>query len=63
MTYEAPILATPAAFTDGVGDIAQDLLQLPVGQFCTVLADPPWQFTNKTGKIAPEHRRLSATKA
>lgn len=28
-------------------------------QFATVLADPPWQFTNKTGKVAPEHRRLS----
>ena len=28
-------------------------------QFATVLADPPWQFTNKTGKVAPEHRRLA----
>lgn len=28
-------------------------------QFSTVLADPPWQFTNKTGKVAPEHKRLS----
>src|SRR6516162_6116679 len=28
-------------------------------RFRTVLADPPWQFTNKTGKVAPEHRRLS----
>ena len=28
-------------------------------RFGTILADPPWQFTNKTGKIAPEHRRLS----
>jgi N6-adenosine-specific RNA methylase IME4 len=27
--------------------------------FATVLADPPWRFSNKTGKIAPEHRRLS----
>ena len=27
--------------------------------FATILADPPWQFTNKTGKVAPEHRRLS----
>lgn len=27
--------------------------------FQTVLADPPWQFTNRTGKVAPEHRRLS----
>lgn len=25
----------------------------------TVLADPPWQFTNRTGKMAPEHKRLS----
>ena len=28
-------------------------------RFATILADPPWQFTNKTGKVAPEHRRLS----
>lgn len=27
--------------------------------FSTVLADPPWQFINRTGKVAPEHRRLS----
>lgn len=26
--------------------------------FATVLADPPWRFTNRTGKVAPEHRRL-----
>ena len=24
----------------------------------TILADPPWQFSNRTGKMAPEHRRL-----
>jgi N6-adenosine-specific RNA methylase IME4 len=28
-------------------------------QFRTILADPPWQFQNRTGKVAPEHRRLS----
>jgi N6-adenosine-specific RNA methylase IME4 len=27
--------------------------------FATVLADPPWRFQNSTGKVAPEHRRLS----
>ncbi len=27
--------------------------------FATILADPPWRFTNRTGKMAPEHRRLS----
>jgi len=29
-----------------------------VGGFATLLADPPWRFTNRTGKVAPEHRRL-----
>lgn len=28
-------------------------------RFSTILADPPWRFTNRTGKVAPEHRRLS----
>jgi N6-adenosine-specific RNA methylase IME4 len=28
-------------------------------RFGTVLADPPWRFANRTGKMAPEHRRLS----
>lgn len=25
----------------------------------TILADPPWRFTNRTGKVAPEHKRLN----
>jgi len=28
-------------------------------KFSTVLADPPWRFQNRTGKVAPEHGRLS----
>jgi N6-adenosine-specific RNA methylase IME4 len=28
-------------------------------RFRTILADPPWQFQNRTGKVAPEHRRLA----
>ncbi len=28
-------------------------------KFNTILADPPWQFQNRTGKVAPEHKRLS----
>jgi N6-adenosine-specific RNA methylase IME4 len=39
--------------------INPDLLDIGKRRFGTILADPPWQFTNKTGKIAPEHRRLS----
>jgi hypothetical protein len=37
----------------------KDLLRATAGErFATVLADPPWQFRNRTGKVAPEHRRL-----
>ena len=28
-------------------------------RFATVMADPPWRFTNRTGKVAPEHKRLA----
>jgi len=39
---------------------ASDLVALPPdNRFSTILADPPWRFQNKTGKIAPEHRRLT----
>ena len=27
--------------------------------FGTVLADPPWRFLNRTGQMAPEHKRLN----
>jgi len=41
-------------------DAAADLLKVTKGRrFGTILADPPWQFQNKTGKVAPEHRRLA----
>ncbi len=37
-----------------------DFLQRVDGKrFATILADPPWQFQNRTGKVAPEHRRLN----
>ena len=28
-------------------------------RYRTIYADPPWQFQNRTGKVAPEHKRLS----
>ncbi len=36
-----------------------DLGALGGESFGTVLADPPWRFQNRTGKVAPEHKRLS----
>ncbi len=41
-------------------DAVHDFLERTAGQkFSTILADPPWQFQNRTGKMAPEHKRLN----
>lgn len=37
---------------------AQDFSQKTTSLFSTILADPPWRFQNRTGKMAPEHQRL-----
>jgi N6-adenosine-specific RNA methylase IME4 len=37
---------------------SDDLIGSVRGKFRTILADPPWRFQNRTGKMAPEHRRL-----
>lgn len=39
----------------------EQLLALAAGgtKYGTILADPPWRFMNRTGKMAPEHKRLS----
>jgi N6-adenosine-specific RNA methylase IME4 len=43
-----------------MSDEAGDLMaSLGSARFATILADPPWQFRNRTGKVAPEHRRLT----
>jgi N6-adenosine-specific RNA methylase IME4 len=41
-------------------DAIEDFVTFLAGRkFGTILADPPWQFQNRTGKVAPEHKRLS----
>ena len=47
--HDQPMLAASSDFISFVG----------ARKFKTVLADPPWQFQNRTGKIAPEHKRLA----
>ena len=47
--HDQPMLAASRDFTSFIG----------ARKFKTVLADPPWQFQNRTGKIAPEHKRLA----
>jgi N6-adenosine-specific RNA methylase IME4 len=38
--------------------MVNDLAELPSDCFRTIYCDPPWRFQNRTGKMAPEHRRL-----
>lgn len=52
-------LAAAVERATGAESAAGDLRQLEGGPFSTILADPPWRFMNRTGKVAPEHRRLS----
>jgi N6-adenosine-specific RNA methylase IME4 len=41
-------------------NVSDDFLRYTANRkFATILADPPWQFENRTGKMAPEHKRLS----
>ncbi len=38
--------------------LPKDLTGSALGTFGTILADPPWRFSNRTGRVAPEYRRL-----
>lgn len=43
-----------------IESVSENFLNFVDGrQFKTILADPPWQFQNRTGKVAPEHKRLN----
>jgi len=43
---------------EAVTTAAQDFARKVPGKYATILADPPWRFQNRTGKMAPEHQRL-----
>lgn len=49
---------TAKVYTFAEPNPSEDLISKVDGQYSTILADPPWQFQNRTGKMAPEHRRL-----
>jgi len=55
MSKTSEMREVPTAFASA----ADELLGLGRGRFATVLADPPWRFQNRTGKMAPEHKRLN----
>lgn len=45
--------------TDQTSAAHDFLREVKTGNYGTILADPPWRFTNRTGKVAPEHKRLN----
>ncbi len=48
------------AVNDLINPVAITFLEhVPNKGYATILADPPWRFLNRTGKVAPEHKRLS----
>jgi N6-adenosine-specific RNA methylase IME4/predicted CoA-binding protein/GNAT superfamily N-acetyltransferase len=65
-TLEPPVLEAPSPARLRVAPLRPEtappvtMPPLPVvdGGHQTILADPPWRFQNRTGKVAPEHRRL-----
>lgn len=53
-------MAFDGALSEVGVNAAADLAGFARGRkFATILADPPWRFQNSTGKVAPEHKRLS----
>ncbi len=53
------MLKTVKSFRPSIGPAGDDLLAtIGDNRYATILADPPWQFQNRTGKVAPEHKRL-----
>lgn len=43
-----------------IGQTIEDFRCFTAGKkYRTIYADPPWQFQNRTGKVAPEHKRLT----
>ena len=46
--------------TDYKSSVAREFIsEIQQNDYKTILADPPWRFLNRTGKMAPEHKRLN----
>lgn len=57
-SYEWKHMLSPEVEARFAEFAARDLLSFNPQHFGTILADPPWRFQNRTGKMAPEHQRL-----
>lgn len=64
LTRRVLLLSSQAAVDTALEEFAPSAKAVPMNlpglssTFGTILADPPWRFDNRTGKVAPEHQRL-----
>jgi len=60
LDLDFPVIPCDTGSEEKVKPTPQLLTEFPglSGTFSTILIDPPWRFLNRTGKVAPEHRRL-----
>src|SRR6202140_2228482 len=60
LDLDFPVIPCDTGSEEKVKPTPQLLTEFPglSGTFSTILIDPPWRFINRTGKVAPEHRRL-----
>src|SRR5690348_8041007 len=59
-TIRELVIGTDSRLGCRFGKMPMDLVKAARGKkYGTILADPPWRFTNRTGKMAPEHKRLN----
>ncbi len=56
LEYERHVLKVMSSFLETVANLHQFVGNK---KYNTIYADPPWQFQNRTGKVAPEHKRLT----
>ncbi len=58
MLPDMRVRVPPSVFNGNAKGVDMSSLPGLTGMFGTILIDPPWRFTNRTGKMAPEHKRL-----
>lgn len=53
-------MSTILKLKDFKSTVARDFIrEIEDKKYGAILADPPWRFQNRTGKVAPEHKRLN----
>ncbi len=63
ITFTKSTIMKVIKLSDYKSNVARDFIsEVQQKNYGTILADPPWRFQNRTGKMAPEHKRLNRYK-